>query len=595
MKNPLRKINKALVPISHGTDGTAAIALAKSLAEDVVLVGIVPIENESEISSGVKLARQVRRRLLSLSPGPQVRFKSKVIVSSDPWNEIKDVLIVEKPEMVVAEWNELQQLNDLTPGRLLANPLVDVILVRAAEKIKHGSTLVAVRGGPYAELALKIGLMTQHTSLDVLHLSLKDTVETAAFKGFQNILKQMPEVNSRTMLVDDIAKTLQQEAEKYDTVILGSSARGVQGDAGIGLTAERLLRHSSANVLVVKSRQDLEVDDYDERAGSKAISILVDKWFAQNTYQAGEFALIERLVDLKHEQGLSLSLALPALNEEKTVGKVITTIKKKLMVEFPLLDEIVLMDSNSKDRTRQIAEDLGVPVYIHQEILPELGARKGKGEALWKSLLVTRGDLVAWIDTDIVNIHPRFVYGILGPLLTDPRVQLVKGFYRRPLRVGGVTQAGGGGRVTELTARPLLNLFYPELSGIIQPLSGEYAGRRSALEKAIFYSGYGVETGLLIDIFEQYGLSAIAQVDLLERVHHNQELEALSKMSFAIIQTVMQKLEQRYERSIIEDVNKTMKMIRYKNGEYFLEVAEIHEQYRPPMISIHQYLETRRK
>jgi len=171
----------------------------------------------------------------------------------------------------------------------------------------------------------------------------------------------------------------------------------------------------------------------------------------------------------------------------------------------------------------------------------------------------------------------------------------VKGFYRRPLRVGGVTQAGGGGRVTELTARPLLNLFYPELSGIIQPLSGEYAGRRSALEKAIFYSGYGVETGLLIDIFEQYGLSAIAQVDLLERVHHNQELEALSKMSFAIIQTVMQKLEQRYERSIIEDVNKTMKMIRYKNGEYFLEVAEIHEQYRPPMISIHQYLETRRK
>jgi glucosyl-3-phosphoglycerate synthase len=206
-------------------------------------------------------------------------------------------------------------------------------------------------------------------------------------------------------------------------------------------------------------------------------------------------------------------------------------------------------------------------------------------------LLVTKGDIIAWIDTDIINIHPRFVYGIIGPLLLNQNFQFVKGFYRRPLRVGKKVVAGGGGRVTELTARPLLNLFYPELSGVIQPLSGEYAGRRQALERATFFSGYGVEMGLLIDIFEINGLRSIAQVDLLERIHHNQELEALSKMSFVIIQTVLRKIEGRYGRSIIEDINKTMKLIRYADGEYFLTVEEVVENERPPMVTLPAYLE----
>jgi glucosyl-3-phosphoglycerate synthase len=271
------------------------------------------------------------------------------------------------------------------------------------------------------------------------------------------------------------------------------------------------------------------------------------------------------------------------------VGKVIQTVKQALMDQVPLLDEIVLIDSNSTDRTREIARRLGIPVYIHQELLPELGPRAGKGEALWKSLLVTRGDLVLWLDTDILNIHPRFVYGVLGPLLHDRRVQLVKGFYRRPLRVGDRVQAGGGGRVTELTARPLLNLFYPELSGVIQPLAGEYGGRRTALEQLPFYSGYGVETGLLIGVFERFGLPSIAQVDLLERIHHNQPLEALGKMSFAIIQVVMAELERRHGRAILEDVNKSMKLIRYHDGEYLLEVDEVIERERPPMTSLAAY------
>jgi glycosyltransferase involved in cell wall biosynthesis len=347
--------------------------------------------------------------------------------------------------------------------------------------------------------------------------------------------------------------------------------------------------------MVVKTCRPITEFRFDETAGVQAISILVDKWFAENTFHADEFSDLKQLMALKQEQGSTISLALPALNEEATVGKVITTIKKALMDAVPLLDEIVLIDSASTDNTRQVAENLGVPVFIHQELLPELEARSGKGEALWKSLLVTKGDIIVWIDTDIINIHPRFVYGIIGPLLLNQNIQLVKGFYRRPIRTGRTMQSSGGGRVTELAARPLLNLFYPELSGLIQPLSGEYAGRREALEKAVFFSGYGVETGLLIDIFEQFGLSAIAQVDLLERIHRNQGLEELSKMSFAIIQAVLRKIEDRYERAILEDVNKTMKLIHHTKNGYFLSVEEIAERERPPMLSLAAYRERLKK
>jgi glucosyl-3-phosphoglycerate synthase len=283
------------------------------------------------------------------------------------------------------------------------------------------------------------------------------------------------------------------------------------------------------------------------------------------------------------------------LNEQQTVGKVLRTIQRSLVEKARLVDEIVLIDSSSGDRTREIAARMGIPVHIHQRILPKYGIRDGKGEALWKSLLVTKGDIVLWIDTDILNINPRFVYGLIGPLLSDPELQFVKGFYRRPMRVGNRTQAGGGGRVTELTARPLLNLFFPELSGVVQPLSGEYGGRRSALETLPFFSGYGVETGLLIEVFEKYGLSAIGQVDLLERIHHNQPLEALSLMSFAIIQVVIRKLEKRYGREILEDVNKTMKLIRYDDEHFSLDVEEVSELERPPMVSLPEYTNKRKK
>jgi glucosyl-3-phosphoglycerate synthase len=431
--------------------------------------------------------------------------------------------------------------------------------------------------------------------MDVLHLALAGAVNDAPFKGLKRILRQIPEVQLRSITTENAARTIYEESQNYDLVILGATASKNTGSSSIGPVAEKLFLESPSTVMVVKTCHPLPESMFDESAGAQAISILVDKWFAENTFHADEFSDLSQLLDLKKKQGVTISLALPALNEEATIGKVITTIKKALMEDEPLLDEIVLIDSYSSDRTREIANSLDIPIHIHQQLLPDLGVRSGKGEALWKSLLVTRGDIIVWIDTDIINIDPRFVYGVLGPLLLDRNIQLVKGFYRRPIRVGGKMQAGGGGRVTELAARPLLNLFYPELSGVIQPLSGEYAARRESLENAVFFSGYGVEIGLLIDIFENYGLRAVAQVDLLERIHRNQGLEALSKMSFAIIQTVLRKLETRYGSSFIEDVNKTMKLIRSDSAGYFLDVEEVAELERPPMINIPAYRERHKK
>jgi glycosyltransferase involved in cell wall biosynthesis/nucleotide-binding universal stress UspA family protein len=594
MSPPLRKIKTALVPIGAGTEGQTALTLAKAIAREVILVGVVLIPAGEPVSAGAQAARQIRKRLLSLS-SPSIRFKSTVIVSEKPWKDLQSVIAHEEPDLFIIEWADGSASCGIAVPDVLSNSLCNVAIVRGTTPIKFDRALIAVRGGPYAELAFEVGMGLQPAKMDVLHLALTGAANDAPFKGLKHILRNIPEVNLRSITTDDAVRTIFEESHHYDLVILGATASLSGGGSSVGLVAEKLLRESPSTVMVVKTHRPITESMLDESSGSQAISILVDKWFADNTFHADEFANLKQLMELKEKQGSTISLALPSLNEEQTVGKVITTIKKALMDDVPLLDEMVLVDSDSTDRTRQIAEDLGITVHIHQQLLPELGARRGKGEALWKCLLVTRGDIIAWIDTDIINIHPRFVYGVLGPLLLERNIQLVKGFYRRPIKVGDKIQAGGGGRVTELAARPLLNLFYPELSGVVQPLSGEYAGRREALEKAVFFSGYGVEIGLLIDIFEQWGLRSIAQVDLLERIHRNQGLEALSKMSFAIIQTVLRKLETRYERSIVEDVNKTMKLIRSARGGYFLEVEEVAELERPPMASIPAYQERHKK
>lgn len=596
---------KVLVPVVDGYDSTSAVEAARWLSqkENVSLLGLVPVGEGVSLSTGASRAQALRRSLQSFS----ITANLKTLVTHDPWQELRDFVARDGPDLLMLGWPSAPQALGVELDVILSDPPCDLCLIRG-KLSEPESILVPIRGGPYSELALRLSLAGagEHTQIRSLHIRAPKLALTgwqkrevrkqdAAFRGIAAVLANLPEVEQIHLDTEHAAANILRYSRKADLVIMGASASHSSASAPLGETAERVMTSSAAPVMVVKTKRSMPADASNEIAGQRAISVLVDKWFGENTYHADEFADLDRLRELKERQGLTISLALPALNEEKTVGKVIKVTKTTLMDRSRLVDEVVLIDSGSTDKTRQIAADLGVPVFIHQDILSGYGARIGKGEALWKSLYVTKGDLILWIDTDIDNINPRFVYGLIGPLLTDPELQFVKGFYRRPIRRAGKLQAGEGGRVTELTARPLLNLFFPELSGIVQPLSGEYGGRRSALETLAFFSGYGVETGLLIDVFEKYGLAAIGQVDLQERIHHNQPLEALGMMSFAIIQVVISKLEKRYGRQILEDVNKTMKLIRYEEERFFLEVEDLFEQQRPAMLSVAEYLSRHRK
>lgn len=312
-------------------------------------------------------------------------------------------------------------------------------------------------------------------------------------------------------------------------------------------------------------------------------------WLKTNTYHHSSFSDIGKLVRLKEKKNLKISVAFPTLNEEETIAEEINVIKGKLQIEHPLLDEIAVIDSASTDRTRELAAEAGAKVYLADDYLREFGIIRGKGENLWKSLYLLEGDIIVWVDADIKNIHPKFVYGIIGPLLEYDHLKYVKAFYERPLVVGKKMRPSGGGRVTEILIRPLLANFYPELSGFLQPLSGEYAGRRKVLEAVPFRVGYGVEIGLLIDIYEKYGLKSLAQVDLDRRVHRNRSLPALSKMSFAILHTFFTKLQQQDIVSLEKELSSEFRLVKARKEEIFLKKEGFTFIERPPMIKVEKY------
>ncbi len=262
-----------------------------------------------------------------------------------------------------------------------------------------------------------------------------------------------------------------------------------------------------------------------------------DEWLARRPYTGADYDP-ERLVDLARRQDVRISACLPALNVGDTVGPIVAALRAELVDRVPLLSEIVVVDSDSVDDTRSAATTAGARVVDDREVLPGLAPGRGKGEAMWKSLAVLRGEIVVWLDSDVIDFDPAFVTGLVGPLLADPEVGYVKALYRRALG----DDADGGGRVTEICARPLINLFYPELAGFAQPLSGEAAGRRDLLRSVPFFSGYAVELGLLIDLARTAGLGALAQVDLGARRHTNQSTVALGAMASTIQQAVLRRL-----------------------------------------------------
>lgn len=271
----------------------------------------------------------------------------------------------------------------------------------------------------------------------------------------------------------------------------------------------------------------------------------VDSWFRTHTSSWCDHTLTE-LLAAKEATSSRVSLVVPARNEAATVGDVVTRVRQALVETTALLDEIVVIDSDSTDDTFAVATDAGAVVHRAADIRPELGTYPGKGEAMWKSLFVTTGDVLVFMDADLLDWDTHFVPGLLGPLLTRPEVALVKGFYERPLTDSSLADdvaAYEGGRVTELVARPLLNLLFPELAGLVQPLAGEWAVRRDLFASIPVPTGYAVETAALIDTLRARGLDAIAQVDLGRRAHRHQALRDLGGMAAQILAAALSRAE----------------------------------------------------
>ncbi len=317
----------------------------------------------------------------------------------------------------------------------------------------------------------------------------------------------------------------------------------------------------------------------------------LNKWIQEHTFHYSQFWDLKHLIEEKERQGLRVSLCLPTLNEEKTIGKEIIIFKSELMDRYPLLDEIAVIDSGSTDNTREIAAAFGADVYLSAEILPQVGEKKGKGENLWKAVYQLEGDIICYVDADIANIHPRFAYGLIAPLIYNPQMKYVKAFYDRPLAFSQGVRPSGGGRVTEILVRPLFSLFYPELTGLIQPLSGEYAVRRDVLEDISFPIGYGVETSHILDVYHKWGLDAFAQTDLDQRVHRNQETLSLGKMAFGILRSFLARAQTTGMQVNMDQVATVMRQFQAKDDLYQQIEFEILEEERPPMITLPEYRE----
>lgn len=285
---------------------------------------------------------------------------------------------------------------------------------------------------------------------------------------------------------------------------------------------------------------------------------------------------LAELVRAKQAAGSTISVCLPARDEEATVGQIVATVRRTLMEAVPLVDEVVVMDDGSIDATAEVAAWEGARVVPVREALPTVGAGRGKGNAMWKSLHSTRGDIVCWVDSDIRNFGHHFVSGLVGPLLTDPDIEFVKGYYRRPLH----GEPTGGGRVTELVARPLLSVLFPDLVGFIQPLGGEYAGRRRLLEQLPFVEGWGVEIALLVDVVRRVGLGATAQIDLGVREHRNRTLDDLGPQATAILVTALR-------RAGLSRVDRAT-LLRFSEA-FEPEPVSIEFRERPPIATVPEY------
>ena len=269
----------------------------------------------------------------------------------------------------------------------------------------------------------------------------------------------------------------------------------------------------------------------------------VAEWFRHRSYEHAQFSDLAGLGRRKRERDLTVSLVLPTKNVKDTIGGILDEVRR-VNEEALLVDQVLVIDADSEDGTAEVAAGHGAEVYSENGLMSRHGPTHGKGDAMWRALSVATGDLIMYADTDTKDFKPQFIYGILGPILEVPQIHYVKAAYQRPFKKGENLEPDGGGRVTELSTKPLFNLFYPELTGFVQPLAGEFVADAKLFRSIPFLTGYAVETGIMIDALKRVGLGAMAQVNLGTRQNRHQPLRDLSRMSYAVLRAVARRLRE---------------------------------------------------
>lgn len=309
------------------------------------------------------------------------------------------------------------------------------------------------------------------------------------------------------------------------------------------------------------------------------------EWFRHRSYDYRQFSDLEKLALRKRELGLRLSVVLPCRNVAETVGPIIDEIHhlNERTPLNPLVDQILAVDADSQDGTAEVVCSRGAELYSENELLSHFGECHGKGDAMWRALCVARGELVMYVDADTREFQPQLLYGVLGPILYEDEVRFVKGAYRRPFKSYESVEVDGGGRVTELTAKPLFNLFYPELSGFVQPLAGEFVAYKELFCSIPFLTGYAVETGIMVDVFKRIGLGGMAQVDLGTRQNRHQPLRDLSRMSYAVLRAVARRMREEGRLTQRRDPNMPEQLFQF--SDYLHAVAT------PEGLKLQEYVE----
>ncbi len=563
-----------MVPVLPGVDAAGTLTLASDLAGaagSVVLLAVVPVPRGHDLAGPTTAARAARRqlralareRLGSVSHETVVRAADSLLegiheaVSGDG-----DVLIIALPE----RGDEIRALLAEEPYRgLVAAPVCDTIFARPGRTAEPRSLLVSARGGPHAEAALDVALRIARThgaAVTVMHVDVpggEPALRQQEQRLFQSLVARSadaPRLRTSSVAAGSAEDAVLAEAERHDVLVLGARVGSSRRESDLGALPLAALARTSATVLVVKSRRPVHPALF--RPRRFPVEEVVNAWFVENTNHCREYANLGELAAQKQARGLTLGVALIAGESSDTLAAHARVLRDELSATR-LVDEVALFAGDSPG-ILEAARAAGLPAVAVG------GAAPGqRGRLMHASLDCMQSDVIVWIDAEIRNPHAKLVYGPAGPLIANERLAYVKGFFDTP---ADGAEADLEALVGELAVRPLLNLFFAELSGVIDPLGLEQAVRRTAARQLPMFSGDAAPLGLLIDMLDRHGLNAIAQVALEERIARPLGLAEANRRSFSAAQVLTSRLGLAGEAAVHERATPTIKII-HQTGERF--------------------------